>query len=135
MKLVESEFGKNETQPGFLSELTGVFTSRKCGKKPLMFEATEANCAAFCAYLTEKWADLPDALPTQQAAVLIGCQPQKLHKAVADSQLHGVKIGLVQYIVKDEFITYIAAPVRLSAATSETLRVMIMEFKKRQKKK
>lgn len=126
---------KSETQPGFLSELSGVFTSRKCGKKPLMFEATEANCAAFCAYLTEKWADFPDALPTQQAAALVGCQPQKLHKAVADSQLHGVKIGSVQYIVKEEFITYIAAPVRLSAATSETLRIMIMEFKKRQKRK
>ena len=125
---------KTETQPGFLSELTGKFNSRKCGKKPHLINVTEKNCKAFRAYLTEKWADLPDALATKQVATLIGCKPQKLNKAVADGKLYGVIINAVQYISKESLIAYLAAPERLTDVCSDVMREIITEFKERKKR-
>ena len=54
--------------------------------------------------------DLPDALPTKQAADLIGICPQRLHDLVKKGNLYGVTVGAVQVIVKDEFIAYVSSP-------------------------
>ena len=100
-----------ENEDGFLIELSGKFPSqshRPPKKRPL--EPTPENCEAFRKYLTKLWADLPDALPTKQAADLIGICPQRLHDLVKKGNLHGAKVGFVQVIVKDELIEYVASP-------------------------
>ena len=59
-------------EPGFLSELSGLFTSTRPARSPAPNRARERiDSAEFEKYLLLRWADLPDALPTLQAARLI----------------------------------------------------------------
>ena len=57
-----------DTEPGFLSELSGMFSNRTKWHPLSMFEATPENCEAFRRWLDLQWAELPEALPTQTAA-------------------------------------------------------------------
>ena len=91
-----------DTEPGFLSELSGMFSNRTEWHPLPMFEATPENCEAFRLWLDSQWAELPEALPTQTAAELVGHNPQSIHKLIKENVLHGVKIGAVQYIPKTE---------------------------------
>lgn len=61
-----------DTEPGFLSELSGMFSNRTEWHPLPMFEATTENCEAFRRWLDSQWAELPEALPTQTAAELVG---------------------------------------------------------------
>jgi len=61
-----------DTEPGFLSELSGMFSNRTEWHPLPMFEATPENCEAFRRWLDSQWAELPEALPTQTAAELVG---------------------------------------------------------------
>ena len=61
-----------EEEPGFLGELAGQFSSHHPPKprpKPEpAFRPTPENCQRFRQWLARRWADEPDALPTQRAA-------------------------------------------------------------------
>lgn len=123
-----------DTEPGFLSELSGMFSNRtEWHPKPLI-EVTEENCTAFRQWLEKEWAELPEALPTQMAAELVGHNPQSIHKLIKENVLHGVKIGAVQYIPKTEFIAYMALPKKLAVPRTEKYKELIKAFKYKQRR-
>lgn len=119
-----------KTEPGCLSELTGMFnTSGPRKKTPPLLEPTEGNCRAFREYLVLAWAELPDALPTQNAAKLIGVQPQQIHKLVREGKLHGVMMKGRQFCAKEEIISYAASPEKIAKPTSNAYKNLIRAFK------
>lgn len=99
-----------------------------------LIEVTEENCNAFRQWLEKEWAELPEALPTQTAAELVGHNPQSIHKLIKENVLHGVKIGAVQYIPKTEFISYMASPKKLSTPRTEKYKELIKAFKYHQRR-
>lgn len=101
--------------------------------KPLI-EVTEENCTAFRQWLEKEWAELPEALPTQTAAELVGHNPQSIHKLIKENVLHGVKIGAVQYIPKTEFISYMSSPQKLSNPHTDRYKELIKTFKYKQRR-
>ncbi len=123
-----------DTEPGFLSELSGLFSNRTEWHPRPMFEATAENCEAFRRWLDSQWAELPEALPTQTAAELVRHNPQSIHKLIKENVLHGIKIGAVQYIPKTEFIAYMASPQKLSNPRTERYKELIREFKYKQRR-
>lgn len=123
-----------DTEPGFLSELSGMFSNRTEWHPLPMFEATPENCEAFRRWLELQWAELPDALPTQTAAGLVGHNPQSIHKLIKENVLHGIKIGAVQYIPKTEFIAYMASSKKLATPHTEKYKELIKAFKYRQRR-
>lgn len=119
-----------DNEIGFLAELNGMFSNRtEWHPKPLI-EVTEENCTAFRQWLEKEWAELPDALPTQTAAELVGHNPQSIHKLIKENVLHGVKIGAVQYIPKTEFIAYVTSAEKLVRSQNDTYRELVKGFKK-----
>ena len=86
-----------DTEPGFLSELSGMFSNRTEWHPLPMFEATPENCEAFRRWLSSHWAELPDALPTQTAAELVGHSPQRIYEWIQEEALTGIKLGSIQY--------------------------------------
>lgn len=123
-----------DNEIGFLAELNGMFSNRTEWHPIPLIEVTEENCNAFRQWLEKEWAELPDALPTQTAAELVGHNPQRIHKLIKENVLHGIKIGAVQYIPKTEFISYMASLEKLSKPTSDVYRKLMQEFKKLQNK-
>ena len=118
-----------DNEIGFLAELNGMFSNRtEWHPKPLI-EVTEENCTAFRQWLEKEWAELPDALPTQTAAELVGHNPQSIHKLIKENVLHGIKIGAVQYIPKTEFIVYMASPKKLATPRTDKNIRLIKAFK------
>lgn len=114
-----------ETEPEFLSELTGLFNSGcSSGKNPPK-ERIVTESESFQNYLLLLWAALPDALPTQQAARLIGVNPQRLHEQIRAGTLHGAKIGGRQYCVKLEIVAYASNPKRLAQPRGEAYKALI----------
>ena len=116
-----------DDEEGFLSELTGKFPSRTHAAKS-MLEPTKENCEAFRQYLTERWASYPDAIPTLEAAELIGIQPQRINEMVRENAFHGVTIGRTQYIAKEELILYAASPARIAKATPGRYKQLLRHF-------
>lgn len=110
-----------ETEPEFLSELTGLFNSREPAEKKRIVVDSEG----FQNYLLLLWQALPDALPTQQAAQLIGVNPQRIHEQIRAGTLHGVKVGGRQYCVKVEIIAYASAADRLAQPRGEAYKALI----------
>lgn len=123
-----------DNEIGFLAELNGMFSSRTEWYPRPMLEATEENCEAFRLWLEVLWAELPDALPTQTAAELVGHNPQSIHKLIKENVLHGIKIGAVQYIPKTEFISYMASPQKLSNPRTDKYKELIRAFKYKQRR-
>lgn len=121
-----------DNEIGFLAELNGMFSNRTEWHPRPLIEVTEENCEAFRLWLEKEWAELPEALPTQTAAELVGHNPQSIHKLIKENVLHGVKIGAVQYIPKTEFISYMASPKKLAVPRTEKYIELIRAFKKRQ---
>lgn len=74
--------------------------------------------------------ELPDALPTQTAALLVGFAPQRIHKLIKEKALHGITVRAVQYISKSEFIAYISSPKRFASVKNETYKSLMRRFKK-----
>ena len=87
-----------DTEPGFLSELSGMFSNRTEWHPLPMFEATPENCEAFRRWLELQWAELPEALPTQTAAELVGHSPQRIHEWIREEVLVGIKLGSIQVL-------------------------------------
>ena len=55
-----------DTEPGFLSELSGMFSNRTEWHPLPMFEATPENCEAFRRWLNLQWAELPALLLSEK---------------------------------------------------------------------
>lgn len=123
-----------DTEPGFLSELSGMFSNRTEWHPRPLLEATAENCEAFRWWLDSQWAELPDALPTQTAAELVGHSPQRIHKLIHEEILHGIRMGNTQYCVKEEFICYMASPQKLSNPRTERYKELIREFRYKQRR-
>lgn len=121
-----------DTEPGFLSELSGMFSNRTKWHPLPMFEATPENCEAFRRWLDSQWAELPEALPTQTAAELVGHSPQRIHELICEEILHGIRMGNTQYCVKEEFICYMASPQKLSNPRTERYKELIRAFNYKQ---
>ena len=94
-----------------------------------MFEATPKNCEAFRRWLDSQWAELPEALPTQTAAELVGHSPQRIYEWIREEALTGIKLGSIQYCAKAEFIGFMASPQRLAHPRTEKYKELIREFK------
>lgn len=118
-----------DTEPGFLSELSGMFSNRTEWHPLPMLEATPENCEAFRRWLNSQWAELPEALPTQTAAELVGHSPQRIHEWIREEVLVGIKLGTIQYCAKAEFVNFMASPQRLSHPRTEKYKELIREFK------
>ena len=123
-----------DNEIGFLAELNGMFSNRTEWQPIPLIEVTEENCNAFRQWLEKEWAELPEALPTQTAAELVGHNPQSIHKLIKENVLPGVKIGAVQYIPKTEFISYMASPKKLSTPRTEKYKELIKAFKYKQRR-
>ena len=117
-----------EREPDFLSELSGLFTSTRPAGTPMPKKHDRIDSADFEKYLLLRWADLPDALPTQQAARLISVNPQRLHEQVKAGRLHGVTIRGKQYCVKMEIIAFAIAPERLACPRGEAYMALIEDY-------
>lgn len=123
-----------DNEEGFLAELKGMFSNRTEWHPCPLIEVTEENCNVFRQWLEKEWAELPDALPTQTAAKLVGHNPQRIHELIKDGTLHGVKISAVQYIPKTEFISYMASPKKLAIPRTEEYKELIRKFKYKQRR-
>ena len=110
-----------ETEPDFLSELAGLFNSQTPAEK----KRSVIDSEGFQNYLLLLWEALPDALPTQQAARLIGVNPQRIHEQIRAGTLHGAMIGGKQYCVKLEIIAYASAAKRLAHLRGDAYRALI----------
>lgn len=117
-----------DNEVGFLAELNGMFSNRTEWHPRPLIEGTEENCEAFRKWFEKEWAELPDALPPQTAAELVGHNLQRIHELIKENVLHGIKIGAVQYIPKTEFIAYMASPEKLSKSASDMYRNLISVF-------
>lgn len=122
-----------DTEPGFLSELNGMFSNRtEWHPRPPLFEASEENCIAFRLWLEKEWADLPDALTTSAAAKLAGQNVRRLYELIHAGELHGISAGGKQYCPKEEFIAYCALPKNLTNPTTQTYKELIKKFQESQ---
>ena len=117
-----------DTEQGFLSELYGQFNSGIYTPRKKLIEPTPENCLAFQKFLTARWADYPDALPTKLAAELIGCAPQRVGDWMRKGVISSVSVGGVRYCGKAEFIAYCASPEVLKRPWATRYRELIMEF-------
>ncbi len=117
-----------DTEPGFLSELSGMFSNRTELHPLPMFEATPENCEDFRRWLDSQWAELPEALPTQTAE-LVGHSPQRIHEWIRQEVLVGIKLGTIQYCAKAKFVNFMASPQRLAHPRTEKYKELIREFK------
>ena len=72
--------------------------------------------------MTERWKKEPYALTAKQASELIDFKPQRINGLV--KKLHGVKIGSVQYVSKDELIAYVYSP-EMVVKMGVTLKITI----------
>ena len=118
-----------DNEIGFLAELNGMFSNRTEWHPLPMFEATAENCEAFWRWLSSQWAELPEALPTQTAAELVGHSPQRIHEWIREEVLVGIKLGSIQYCAKAEFVSFMASPQRLAHPRTEKYKELIREFK------
>lgn len=119
---------KMDTEPGFLSELYGQFNSGIYKPRKKLIEPTPENCRALQKFLTERWADYPDALPTKLAAELIGCAPQRVGDWMRKGVISSVNISGVRYCGKVEFIAYCASPEMLVRPGASAYLKLLKEF-------
>lgn len=117
-----------DTEPRFLSELYGQFNSGIYKPRKKLIEPTPENCRAFQKFLTERWAEYPDALPTRLAAELVGCATQRVGDWMRKGVISSVSIGGVRYCSKAEFIAYCASPEMLVKPGASAYRKLLTEF-------
>ncbi len=118
-----------DSEDSFLCELAGKFSSRKRPtEKVLLLNPTPRNCNAFRKFLVARWKKYPDALSAKMAADLIGISPPRINELVRAGTLHGVIIGNIQYIPKDELITYAASPAHIAQATADRYKQLLRQF-------
>lgn len=99
-----------DTESEFLVELYGQFNSGVYKPRKKLIEPTPENCLSFQKFLTERWADFPDALLTKLAAELVGCAPQRVGDWMRKGMISSISICGIRYCSKGEFIAYCASP-------------------------
>ena len=119
-----------QREQGFLAELTGQFSNRTEWHPTPLLKVTAENCAAFHAWLTEEWSDLPDVITVIEVVRLIGGRPPQIHELIENGTFHGANCGSKTYCAKSEIIDYAASKEKLSNPTSEIYRELIRTFKK-----
>ena len=121
-----------DTEPGFLSELSGMFSNRtEWHPLPIFMGRVSRVFVRDIVVIHQifQWAELPEALPTQTAAELVGHSPQRIHEWIREETLTGIKLGTIQYCAKAEFIGFMASPQRLARPRTEKYKELIREFK------
>lgn len=119
---------KMETVPGFLAELYGQFNSGVYKPRKKLIEPTAENCRAFEKFLTDKWADQPDALSTKLAVELIGCATQRVGDWMRKEVISNTSICGVRYCSKAEFIAHCASAGMMVRPGASAYRKLILEF-------
>ena len=106
---------KMDGDPNFMIKYKGCFSSRKDKFKEDYSEREDlilwilSHKAKYKAYIKSVWEDIPDAIPAQRAAKLIGINPKSLHRLHSEGKLNSVNVGHVQYCAKEEIIDYLAS--------------------------
>lgn len=110
---------KMKSDPNFMIEFKGQFTSRpdkqkeKVKREKENTEFTLSNEKKFVSYIKMLWQDLPDAIPAQEVAKIIGVNPKSLHRLKREGKLNSVNIAHVQYCAKSEIIYYLASETQI----------------------
>ena len=121
------------SEPGFLSELAGLFSSGCSSGKHSPKKRIVIDSEDFQKYLLLLWEELPDALPTQEAARLISANPQRLHEKIRTGALHGAEIRGRQFCVKLEIVAYASSPKRLAQPRGEAYKALIEGYLRQKK--
>ena len=95
-----------QNDPASLIHLNGMFTSQSKHKKETIIEPTKENSDAFAKFLTKKWSKLPAALPTRDAAKLIGYDHRRINEMCKSGVLQGVIIKSAWICAKASFISF-----------------------------
>lgn len=102
-------------EPGFLSELTGMFNTRRTKKEPRP-APTEKDIEACRRYWAEMLADQPEALRIPEAAVLTGYTPQRISALCARGEVWSTVVQGKRFCSKESLIQYMAAQSEVPSA-------------------
>ncbi len=94
----------------------------------MAFKFRMENEKDFLIELTGKFQSQSSRPPRKSAAELIDFKPQRINELVKKEKLHGVKIGSVQYVSKDEFIEYVSSPEMVVKIKTENNKLDIINF-------
>lgn len=111
-----------DTEVGFLSELNGLFSNRTEWHPLPMFEATPENCEAFRRWLSSQWAELPEALPTQTAAELVGHSRSAFTNGYAKKFWSALNSAPYSTAPKRNSVNFMASPQRLAHPRTENTK-------------
>ena len=128
----EDYIRKMETDPSFLAELNGIFTSRKEHHPKPLFEATDRNVNAFHEWLEREWADLPEAVSPKEIAQRIGVTGNTINYLVREGKIAAVTVMGKRLCIKQSVIDYYASAEKLTNPADEAYQDLIRAFKKRQ---
>lgn len=126
---------KLEKEPGFLSELTGMFSSSGPRKNnPPLLEPTEENRRAFATYLEECFQDWSDALTTWQAADMTALKLQYISclcakKRIDCTMVKSTTVKNKSYCSKESLVCYLSsAEVILGKNKPDKFKALIRNF-------
>ena len=103
----------------FMIEYRGLFSSRGNQFERVKAKVDEyidwviENTTEFKSYIKQIMKALPDAIPVQEAARLIGVNPKSLHRLKHEGKLNSVNVGHIQYCAKQEIIEYMVSEVQI----------------------
>ena len=121
------------SDPDFLAELSGKFSSNASSSiDKVIADFTRSDSERFGRFLTEKWAKYPDAIPVQDAAKLMSCQPIRLYNLIESGKLFGAKVWNVTYCSKASLITYASSLTAVKRSKSKGYMKLIQEFAKKE---
>ena len=121
------------SDPDFLAELSGKFSSNAVSSiDKVIADFTISDSERFGRFLTEKWAKYPDAIPVQDAAKLMSCQPIRLYNLIESGKLFGAKVWNVTYCSKASLITYASSLTAVKRSKSKGYMKLIQEFAKKE---
>ena len=122
---------KMESDPCFLAELTGMFTSRKEHHPKPFFEINDLNTKAFRMWLKNEWADLPEALSVKELSDLLGVTGNTVNNWVREGKVNAVTVMGKRFCIKQSVIDYYASEEKLAHPADEAYRDLIRGFKRR----
>ena len=119
-----------EKEPGYLSDLTGMFdTSGPRKKTPPLLEPTEKNCKAFAQYLCNRFRKWPDALTTREAAEMTSMGVQHISGLCAKQRIACTVIKGKRYCSKESLLLYISSDeVILGRNKTRGIKAIIADF-------
>ena len=122
---------KMESDPFFLAELTGMFTSRKEHHPKPFFEINDLNIKAFREWLKNEWADRPEAVSVKQLSDRLGVTGNTVNNWVRDGKVNAVTLMGKRLCIKQTVIDFYASKKKLEHPADESYRELISEFKRR----